>query len=134
MAEPPAGPAIITAYLVCREARKQSTVLLSGVGGDELFAGYRKHMAHYWAQAYGRVPSAARNAAERALTALPSLRGTPVKGMLRLGKKMAGGECVNPFGRFIANSTYLDEGQKSDLYTSDFASETSAWDPGNQHR
>src|SRR5262249_32837138 len=45
MDEPTADPAIIAAYLVCREARKQSTVLLSGVGGDELFAGYRKHYA-----------------------------------------------------------------------------------------
>ncbi len=42
---PTADPAIITAYLVCREARKQATVLLSGVGGDESFAGYRKHAA-----------------------------------------------------------------------------------------
>ena len=39
MDEPTADPAIIPAYLVCREARKQATVLLSGVGGDELFAG-----------------------------------------------------------------------------------------------
>ena len=60
MDEPTADPAIIPAYLVCREARKQSTVLLSGVGGDELFAGYRKHSAHYWAEAYRRVPAAAR--------------------------------------------------------------------------
>ena len=52
MDEPTADPAIITAYLVCREARKQATVLLSGVGGDELFAGYRKHAAHRWASAY----------------------------------------------------------------------------------
>src|SRR5438132_1304233 len=87
MDESTADPAIMTAYLVCREARRQATVLLSGVGGDEIFAGYRKHMAHYWAQAYSRMPSAARNAAERALTALPILRGTPVKGMLRLAKK-----------------------------------------------
>src|ERR1700730_7324118 len=134
MDEPTADPAIITAYLVCREARKQSTVLLSGVGGDELFAGYRKHMAHYWAQAYGSVPSAVRNVAERALTALPSLRGTPVKGMLRLAKKMARSASLNPVDLFIANCPYLDEGQKSDLYTSEFAGESSGWDAGNQHR
>ena len=60
MDEPTADPAIIPAYLVCREARKQATVLLSGVGGDELFAGYRKHSAHYWAEAYQHVPAAAR--------------------------------------------------------------------------
>ena len=62
MDEPTADPAIIPAYLVCREARKQATVLLSGVGGDELFAGYRKHSAHYWAEAYQHVPAAARGA------------------------------------------------------------------------
>src|SRR5206468_795368 len=79
MDEPTADPAILTAYLVCREARKQSTVLLSGVGGDELFAGYRKHVAHYWAQAYGHVPASARRALEAGLSAIPSLRGTALK-------------------------------------------------------
>ena len=77
MDEPTADPAIIAAYLVCREARKQATVLLSGVGGDEIFAGYRKHAAHAWAEEYQRVPGFARSVAERALLALPSLRGTP---------------------------------------------------------
>src|SRR5271170_6228173 len=67
MDEPTADPAIIAAYLVCREARKQATVLLSGVGGDELFAGYRKHVAHFWAQVYNKVPSIARRAAEAGL-------------------------------------------------------------------
>ena len=71
MDEPTADPAIITAYLVCREARKQATVLLSGVGGDELFAGYRKHAAHRWAQAYQRIPGALRSGIESGMNALP---------------------------------------------------------------
>lgn len=132
MDEPTADPAIITAYLVCREARKQATVLLSGVGGDELFAGYRKHVAHYWAEAYGRVPSAVRGMAEAALGGLPSLRGTPVKGMLRLAKKMARSASLNPVDRFITNCTYLDGAQKEELYASGFAA--SAMDPGRTHR
>src|SRR3984885_1524510 len=57
MDEPTADPAIIASYLVCREARKHATVLLSGVGGDELLAGYRKHVAHRWAQAYQETPA-----------------------------------------------------------------------------
>ncbi len=117
MDEPTADPAIITAYLVCREARKQATVLLSGVGGDELFAGYRKHVAHYWAQAYQRLPSSARSMAEAALAALPGLRGTPLKGRLRLAKKMARSASLDPVDRFITNCTYLDAEQKSGLYT-----------------
>src|SRR5271166_2183504 len=116
MDEPTADPAIITAYLVCREARKQATVLLSGVGGDELFAGYRKHVAHYWAASYGKIPGVPRHLAERVLSALPSLRGTPLKGKLRLARKMARSAALDPVERFIANCTYLDDSQKSSLY------------------
>ncbi len=134
MDEPTADPAIITAYLVCREARKQATVLLSGVGGDELFAGYRKHVAHYWAQSYSRVPSIARRAAEAGLAALPSLRGTMLKGRLRLVKKMARSASLNAVDRFITNCTYLDAGQKSGLYSSAMAAEVAGSDPAGRHR
>jgi asparagine synthase (glutamine-hydrolysing) len=134
MDEPTADPAIITAYLVCREARKQATVLLSGVGGDELFAGYRKHVAHYWAQAYRRVPSAARNLVASGVAALPAFRGTPMKGRLRLAKKMARSAALGPVDRFIANCTYLDAVQKSQLYESDFTAQAMAADPTAQHR
>jgi asparagine synthase (glutamine-hydrolysing) len=134
MDEPTADPALITAYLVCREARKESTVLLSGVGGDELFAGYRKHAAHYWAQIYGRIPSAARRLAESILGATPNLRGHSMKGNLRLAKKMARSAPLAPVDRFIANCTYLDEPQKAGLYSSDFAAASSASDAAREHR
>jgi asparagine synthase (glutamine-hydrolysing) len=134
MDEPTADPAIITAYLVCREARKQATVLLSGVGGDELFAGYRKHVAHYWAQAYGKIPSAGRRLTEGALAALPSLRGTRMKGSLRLAKKMGRSASLNSVDRFIRNCTYLDHAQTSNLYSAVFAAGGSTLDPALEHR
>ena len=116
MDEPTADPAIIAAYLVCHEARKQATVLLSGVGGDEIFAGYRKHVAHAWAEEYRRIPGFARSVAERALLGLPSLRGTRMKGRVRLAKKMARSAALSPEEAFIRNCTYLDASQKTDLY------------------
>jgi len=134
MDEPTADPAIITAYLVCREARKQATVLLSGVGGDELFAGYRKHVAHYWAEAGSQLPKPARRVAEKLISRLPSLRGTALKGSVRLAKKMARSASLEPADRFIANCTYFDENQKSDLYAADFASQVLGADPSYQHR
>src|SRR5262249_22934107 len=134
MDEPTADPAIIAAYLVCKEARKQATVLLSGVGGDELFAGYRKHVAHYWAQAYQRLPAPCLRMLEPMLRRLPSFRGTAVKGQVPLAKKMARSAMLNPVDRFVMNCTYLDGEQKSKLYSEEFSEQLSGIDPAGQHR
>ena len=132
MDEPTADPAIITAYLVCREARKQATVMLSGVGGDELFAGYRKHAAHAWAQEYQRVPGFARSAAEKAMLALPGFRGSSMKGPVRLGKKMARSAALNPAEAFIRNCTYFDAEQRASLYADGSPSQPSS-NPAREH-
>ncbi|HUM04678.1 MAG TPA: asparagine synthase (glutamine-hydrolyzing) [Terriglobales bacterium] len=116
MDEPTADPAIITAFLVCREARKQATVLLSGIGGDELFAGYRKHAAYAWTEQYRRLPGVVRSAAEGAVLGLPGFRGTRMKGPVRLAKKMARSAPLSPVDGFIRNCTYLDAEQRSALY------------------
>ena len=134
MDEPTADPAIITAYLVCREARRQSTVLLSGVGGDELFAGYRKHAAHRWAHAYQSLPGALRAGIESAVSVLPSLRGTAFKGSVRLAKKMARSASLEPEDRFIRNCTYLDAEQKMSLYAPEVQDQLYSCDPAVRHR
>lgn len=133
MDEPTADPAVITAYLVCREASRNSKVLLSGVGGDELFAGYRKHYAHYWAEAYGKVPRAFRSLIGSSLMKLPSMRGTAAKGRLRLAKKMARSASLSSRERFVMNCTYLDQQQKQALYADGFGDELSGISPANQH-
>lgn len=133
MDEPTADPAIITAYLVCREASKQATVLLSGVGGDELFAGYRKHAAHRWAHAYQTIPGVLRAGFESGVRALPSLRGTALKGTVRLAKKMARSASLEPEERFIRNCTYLDADQKTSLYAVGVEDELRSSDPAVRH-
>lgn len=134
MDEPTADPAIITAFLVAREARKQVTVLLSGVGGDELFAGYRKHAAHRWAEAYRRMPAGLRALVESTAQRLPGFRGTSAKGRVRLMKKMARSASLPAVDRFIMNCTYLNGEQKFRLYKDRVRSEIKAVDPGGAHR
>lgn len=134
MDDPTADPAIIAAYLVCREARKQSTVLLSGVGGDELFAGYRKHAAHRWLSTYQRLPRPLRTQIESSITALPNLRGSAMKGTVRLAKKMSRSASLAPEESFICNCTYLDAGQKTALYTDALRHELCGFDPAFSHR
>jgi asparagine synthase (glutamine-hydrolysing) len=131
--EPTADPAIIAGYLVCREARKQATVLLSGVGGDELFAGYRKYVAHRWANAYRRMPHLLRAGIESGLEALPNLRGTAFKGRVRLAKKMARSAALESEDRFIRNCTYLDAEQKMNLYSAELCHQLCGSDPAVRH-
>lgn len=133
MDEPVADPAIIPAYLVCREARKQSTVLLSGVGGDELFAGYRKHVAHRWAKAYRKVPPFLREVLERQLQKVPNLRGNSLKGNLRLAKKMARSASLAAAQGFVTNCTYLNSAQTSALLDPDFSRQVHGFDPATRH-
>lgn len=45
MDDPAADYAVLPTYMLAREARKQVKVILSGEGGDELFAGYGRYRA-----------------------------------------------------------------------------------------
>jgi asparagine synthase (glutamine-hydrolysing) len=59
--EPIGDPAAINTLLMCEAARDRGVkVILSGMGADELFGGYRKHVACLMAGRYRRLPAAAR--------------------------------------------------------------------------
>jgi asparagine synthase (glutamine-hydrolysing) len=70
--EPIGDPAAINTLLMCDAARDAGVkVLLSGMGADELFGGYRKHLAMLVAQRYRRMPATLRSAIDPAVHALP---------------------------------------------------------------
>ena len=55
--EPIGDPAAINTLLMCEAARARGVkVVLSGMGADELFGGYRKHLACVMASRYRRLP------------------------------------------------------------------------------
>jgi asparagine synthase (glutamine-hydrolysing) len=60
--EPIGDPAAINTLLMCDAARDAGVkVLLSGMGADELFGGYRKHLACVMGARYQRLPGVLRN-------------------------------------------------------------------------
>jgi asparagine synthase (glutamine-hydrolysing) len=64
--EPNGDPAAINTVLICEAARAAGVkVLLSGMGADELFGGYRKHLACVTAAQYQHLPESIRNRAIR---------------------------------------------------------------------
>jgi asparagine synthase (glutamine-hydrolysing) len=75
--EPIGDPAAINTLLMCEAARERGVkVILSGMGADELFGGYRKQIACVMAGQYSRLPRAPRAGVRFAVERLPvSVRG-----------------------------------------------------------
>jgi asparagine synthase (glutamine-hydrolysing) len=74
MDEPIADSAFVTTYLVAEFARRDVKVILSGVGGDELFGGYRRYLGERYLGTYGRLPHFVRRGAESLVQRLPVAR------------------------------------------------------------
>jgi asparagine synthase (glutamine-hydrolysing) len=60
MDEPMADSAFITTYLVSKLAAESVKVILSGVGGDELFGGYRRYLSDRFMPYYNLLPPTVR--------------------------------------------------------------------------
>ena len=86
MDEPMSDTAFITTYLVSQFARRDVTVILSGVGGDELFGGYRRYLGNHYQAYFDRLPGWARRAASAVGERLPSDRHSPLLNLSRLAK------------------------------------------------
>lgn len=86
MDEPIADSAFITTYLVSEFARHDVKVILSGVGGDELFGGYRRYLGGHYAQRFHALPGWARRVASATAARLPADRHHKWLNMARLAK------------------------------------------------
>jgi asparagine synthase (glutamine-hydrolysing) len=124
MDEPTADPALVMAYLVSREARRDVTVLLSGIGGDEVLAGYRKYIAAEDARQYQRVPAPLRTQVlEPLFRRAPARPGTPWGGYGRLLRKWGRSASLPLREAFVMNGTYQQEADRRTLLRPDVAAQ-----------
>ncbi len=70
--EPIGDPAAINTYLICKAAREKGVkVLLSGMGADEIFFGYRRQKATLLALRFNKLPGFIKKAATKTVNILP---------------------------------------------------------------
>ena len=100
----------IPSYLVSQSARQTLRVMLSGMGGDEVFAGYPRQLAMKIAGAFDPVPAMLRRPLMKTIErALPGGRPGKLTGPLRNAKKFARSAALDFEERYLGYGTYFTD-------------------------
>src|SRR2546426_1085565 len=131
----PAIDMAIPSYLVSRAAREDLRVMLSGMGGDEVFAGYPRQLAMKVAGAFDPVPQLLRRPVMKALAyALPGGLPGRLTAPLRNAKKFARSAALDFENRYLGYGTYFTDEAKQRLYTDELRAATQGIDAYAAHR
>jgi asparagine synthase (glutamine-hydrolysing) len=130
----PAIDMAIPSYLVSCAARESMRVMLSGMGGDEVFAGYPRQMAMKLAGAFDPVPQLLRRPLMKTIAAvLPGGMPGKLTAPLRNAKKFARSAALNFQERYLGFETYFTDEMKSQLYTDELRESTRGLDAYAAH-
>jgi asparagine synthase (glutamine-hydrolysing) len=108
LAEPVGDSSIIPTSLLSRFARRFVTVALSGDGGDELFGGYWRYLAHSSYAAYCGIPAIVRRLmVEPVLSAMSASRASGLGNRARQFRKLIAARGAEPLSRHVVWSRIL---------------------------
>ncbi len=134
MEEPPIDMAI-PSYLISSAARETLKVMLSGMGGDEVFAGYPRQMAMKIASAFDPVPNLLRRPLMKTVAGvLPGGLPGKLTAPLRNAKKFARSAALDFEDRYLGYGTYFTDETKRRLYSDEWRTITREYDPYAAHR
>ncbi len=130
MDEPLSDPAAINTYLISKQARDMGIiVLLNGVGGDEIFGGYKKHLACLHADRLQRwCPSWVRTAASSVVNRLPVASASRGFASVRMAKRFLGYASLPRAERYLASDLSLSPQRFAELYQGADYRQTAFWE------
>ena len=125
--EPFGDFSLFPTYLVSKMARDYVTVVLSGDGGDELFAGYDTYIANRMGQMYSTIPGFLRRGViEKILAKIPPT--SKKKGLINRAKRFVEGAALPADLQHTRWMIFLSEAEKQLLYNSDYAGQLDGLD------
>jgi asparagine synthase (glutamine-hydrolysing) len=113
--EPHADDSALPTWALSQAVGSSYKVALTGIGGDELFAGYRRHIGLLAADRYAQLPGALRRGAAALAQLLPDASGGGL-GVDRLKRFLRGGDGSTP-DRYLALLSRADDAVRAALYT-----------------
>ncbi len=131
----PAIDMAIPSYLVSQAARQTLKVMLSGMGGDEVFAGYPRQLAMKIAGAFDPVPQLLRRPLMKTIArTLPGGLPGKLTAPLRNAKKFARSAALDFENRYLGYGTYFTDEAKRRLYSEDLRAGAAGLDAYAAHR
>jgi asparagine synthase (glutamine-hydrolysing) len=125
----------IPSFLISEQSRTTQKVMLSGMGGDEVFAGYPRQLAMKLAGATDFIPSAVRRPLMQTVDAM--LYGG-IKGKftapLRNAKKFARSAGQDFENRYMGFGTYFSDERKARLYSGNLGDSMKDFDAYRYHK
>jgi asparagine synthase (glutamine-hydrolysing) len=120
--EPIGDPAALNTWLICKAARAKGVkVLLSGMGADEIFFGYRRQKASLLASTYQRIPALLRKPLEAVAGILPvKAFGKGIR-IVRWAKRFLSFASLSPEEAYMRSYSYYSEKELKELFRSDIS-------------